>query len=350
MTDLVTTGPPLLELSWGHHTTERDEGSLERAFYPATKYHKAPGYLHGGVAAAALVAAGRLLGLDAQPPTSVAVSVRRPVPLGDHLQVVLRPGDEAAHQATIQRLLPPDLETDTVERLVEGVVRFGGYEPAPDLADARQLAAVPKPDAESHELFADCWVCGQDNPEGLQLVPGWFADGRVVSRLIADERYAEGGPAAPAVSPLLICAMLACPTLWACREQLGARPEPAATLVDLDVHFHADARPSTVLRTVGFEGASGRSLEFEADDPDRYLHGVSALVGEDGTIYATAAGTWVAVAEVAEREPGRPTPAREFMPTKAGRPEERSSEDWGEPLPGRREMPGPRSDRPGERA
>lgn len=63
-------------------------------------------------------------------------------------------------------------------------------------------------------------------------------------------------------------------------------------------------------------------------------------------MYASATGSWILVDAVPDRDPEGPVPADALMPLKAGRPEERSRDDWGEPLPGRRESPGPRSERP----
>lgn len=337
MSDLVITGPPMLELKWSQ-TTEERAGLKERGFFPETRHQEPDGYLHGGLAAAAVLGAARLIVPSAAPVTSVAVSLERPVPLGDRLQLAVRLGEQEVHDMTIERLLPPDAEERAVEVLGHGTVRLAGYEPAPDLADVRQLALVPIPEPQEHELFARCWVCGQANPQGLQLLPGWHADGRVVTSFVADDRYVEGGGKG-AVSQLVICALLSCPTLWACKHLLDARAEPGALLVDYEVRFHDEVRVAKVLRTVGFAG-----------EPDgRYLHGMSALADEDGRIYATASATWVAVDQVPTREVGQPTPLEELMPLKAGRPEERSPDQWGQPLPGRREDPGPRSERPSSR-
>lgn len=344
MTDLPTTGPPALTLKWGQETVERD-GRLERAFYPDTALHEPDGYLHGGAAAAAVLSAARLLVPAAGEPTSVALSLREPVPLGDDLVVSLSDGDGTA-DVTIGRVLPADRESEVTEDLAFGTVTLDGPRDADDLADARQLAIVPIPEPQEHELFAGCYVCGQANPRGLQLLPGWHAPDRVVVSFIAQDRYVEGGRKGE-VAPEAVCALLSCPTLWAVAGQLDDRPEDGALLASYSVDFHATPRTNTVLRTVAWAGRSGRHTEFPEHLADRQLHAVSALVDEDGTLYATAAATWVTVEEVPAREPGRPAPRYELMPEKAGRPEERSRGGWGVSAPGRRESPGPRSWRPG---
>ncbi|HEX2027205.1 MAG TPA: hypothetical protein VHF25_04320, partial [Nitriliruptorales bacterium] len=114
-----------------------------------------------------------------------------------------------------------------------------------------------------------------------------------------------------------------------------------------EVGFHEELRPSQVVRAVAFEGGRGREVEFGGErDDDRALHAVSALIDERGRVYATASATWIAVDEVPARASGGPTPLWREMPLKGGRPEDRSQNEWGQPLPGRREEAGPRSERP----
>jgi hypothetical protein len=247
----------------------------------------------------------------------------------------VRRDDDGGVEAVIEHLRDPATEQELVERTVRGGVRFGDRAPEPDLPDARQLAGVPLPEPEPQELFAGCVVCGSDNPRGLGLVPAWHAEGRVVSSLVPDERYAEDGVGGP-VSPMVIAAMLSCPTLWACRHQLDASGAAGALLAAYEVRLHAEPTIPASLRTVGWAG-----------EPDETtLRGASALVDEDGRVYASATGSWILVDEVPERDPEGPPPADTLMPLKAGRPEDRSRDGWGAPLPGRREAPGPRSERP----
>lgn len=251
MADLIVTGPPALELRWGHHVTEEDGVRLRR-FFPETRHQEPRGYLHGGLAAAAVLGACRLAIPAAEPASDVSVRLERPTPLGTDLRVgVSRDGTDAA--AVIEHLRDPETQDELVQRTARGRVRFAGRTDEPDLSDARQLAAVPVPDEEPQELFAGCVVCGHDNPRGLGLVPGWHAEGRVVARLVPDGRYAEDGVGGT-LSPIAVAAMLSCPTLWACRHHLEAADRDAALLASYEVRFHADPRIPAPLRTVGWAG------------------------------------------------------------------------------------------------
>ncbi len=333
MADLIVTGPPALELKWGHHLTEED-GMRQRRFFPETRHREPRGYLHGGLAAAAMLGASHLAIPAAEPATGVWVRLERPTPLGTDLRVGVS-HDGTDTDAVIEHLRDPETEHELLERTARGRVRFAGRTDEPDLPDARQLAAVPAPDPEPQQLFPGCVVCGHDNPRGLGLVPGWHAEGRVVSHFVADERYAEDGSGGP-VSPIAVVALLSCPTLWACRHHLEAADRDAALLVSYEVRFHDDPKVPTPLRTVGWAG-----------EPDEdTLRGASALVDGDGRVYASATASWLLVDEVPDRDPEGPVPADTLMPLKAGRPEDRSRDGWGRPLPGRREAPGPRSERP----
>jgi hypothetical protein len=338
MSDLVVTGPPVLELRWGQ-TAREEEGRTIRDFYPERRFQEPRGYLHGGIAAASVLGAARLTGHDTEPPTSVAVSLGSPTPLGVPLRALAGTTDDGGAEVRVEHVRRVEAEEDIYAPTFRGTARFAGYEEAPDIADVRQLATVPIPEPEEHDLFAGCYVCGQANPEGLQLLPGWHAPGRVVVSFVPDERFVEGARKGR-VPALVLPALLSCPTLWACREQLDATGRAGALLRTFEIRFHEEIRVSTVLRAVGWAG------EPDGDD----LRAASALVDEDGRIYATASASWRAVDDVPARDPDREPPLREEMPAKAGRPENRSDDDWGKPLPGRREEPGPRSARPGERA
>ncbi|MFN2556176.1 MAG: hypothetical protein ABR592_04775 [Nitriliruptorales bacterium] len=333
MANLVVTGPPLLAFKWDQLRHEEETGRA-RDFYPESRHQEAPGYLHGGLATAALLDAVGGLFAPPNPPTSAAVQLRGLLPLGHDLRVTVWQSDDSFFHCTLQHLLEPSW-ADPVEVAVVGEVSFAGPEPAPDSADLRELALVPVPQPQEHELFAGCFVCGQDNTSGLRFLPGWHAGGRVVVSFYADERFTEDEGKGE-FSPLLACTLLSCPTFWANKHLLDETGRPGALLTDYAVRLHGVARVGTNLRTVGIAG--------EPDDEN--LRGVSALIDERGEVFATASASWRMVDEMPAREPGGPTPAGEEMPLKGGRPEVRSPDDWGLPLPGRREDPGPRSERP----
>lgn len=344
MANLVTTGAPILDLRWGQETTEREDGT-ERTFNPKARHQEPVGYLHGGVAAGAVLDAAWTVGAPTDAPTSVAVAFRRPVPLGSDLRVVVRRQDDTTFEATVEHIHDPADEADVIDEHLSGFATFTGPAPAPDFADARELAAMDLPDPERHELFAGCFVCGQDNPEGLQLVPSHVTEDRVVTRVIPDERFSE--PGTDRIPPSLMSTLLSCPTLWATAHRLDELGGGGALLADYEVRFHDEPRVSTVLRTVGIEGRpDGRALDQDGGRTRHRLRGLSALIDENGRLYATASGTWIVVDEVPARDLSEPVPRGEWAPLKAGRPEAHSPEDWGQSLPGRREEPGPRSVRP----
>ncbi len=334
MANLVVTGPPILGLKWDQLRREEETGRA-RDFYPESRHQEAPGYLHAGLASAALLDAAARLYAPPQSPTFVAVELLRLTPLGHSLRIAVEQTGNGYFRGVLQNLLAPSREADPVEVAVISEIGFEGPEPAPDFADLRELALVPVPEPQEHELFAGCFVCGQDNASGLRFLPGWHADGRVVTSFYADERFTEGERKGE-FSPLIVCSFLSCPTLWANKHLLDETGRTGALLTDYAVRFHTSARVGTNLRTIGIAG------EPDSDT----LRGVSALVDERGQVFATASATWRVVDEIPAREPGGPTPAREEMPLKGGRPEVRSPDGWGLPLPGRREDPGPRSERP----
>lgn len=334
MADLAVTGPPALELRWGHHTVEEDGRSI-RGFFPERAHHEPRGYLHGGLTAAAFIGAARLLTAPEGEPSRVAVALDEPTPLGVDLRVALDASNSSGVTGVIEHVRDPETESEIIFPTVRGEVTFGERAPAPDHADARQLAAVPVPGAEEHELFPSCIICGQANPRGLGLLPGFHAEDRVVSAFTTDDRLAD---ADGHLSPIVAVALLSCPTLWACRSAIEDRGAPGALLARYEVSIHELPRVPSVLRSVGWAG----------QHDDRRLRAESGLVDEDGRVFVTANATWVTVDEVPDRDPDGPAPRRSRMPEKGGRPERRSDADWGEPLPGRREAPGPRSQRPGD--
>lgn len=336
MTDLVTTGPPLLELRWGQfadaETGDSDgDGAVERAFYPASHYEGPPGYLHPGVLAAAVLGAAATTGGLPAPTASVSVAAHRLVPLGGDLRAVV-----ATEGGTVRVELHHHgraaTEDDPIDLLATGEVRGGEPTPPPDLGALRSVATVPIPEEQGDPVLAGDFVADGDHPRGLGLVPGWHAPDTVVTAFLASDQMAEGG----VLSPAFVAAVLASPTLAATRDEvvtLGA----GALLTDYAVTFLRDAPASGALRTVGLAGPT------DADT----VRGTAALLSEAGDVYAVAQASWTVVDEVPTREAGAEPPASEFLPLRGGRAE-RAPEGEGQPLPGRREAPGPRSERPGD--
>lgn len=334
MTDLAVTGPPLLDLRWGQQFDVRPDGRQERAFFPKTLHQEADGYLHPGVAAAAVIGAAEKVGGLPDPLGSVAVSFEAPVPLGmDLVAVVDVDGDTPT--VDIEVFERVDIEDRVIRTLLHGSFGTEQDHDIPNEGAFRAAAISPVPEDVEHELYPRCYVCGQENTQGLRLLPGWQAPDTVVSGFLPSEQMGEDDR----VPATMTAALLSCPTLWACKNQLDELGAPAALLTTYEVRFLETAPVGAALRTVGIAGARD----------GRRLHGASALIGEDGRLYAVATASWAAIDEVPAREPGRPDPASVRSPLKGGRPEAHSDADWGQPLPGRRETAGPRSERPSDR-
>ncbi len=332
MTDLVTTGPAMQQLRWGQQRLDRDDGRHERRFMPQGHHHANPGYLHPGVLAAAVLDAARVNEGLPRTVASVSVAMQRLVPLGGELRMVTRRTGDTV-QTEVLHHGDAGSEADPIHHVAVGEVR-GGAPPLPaQLGELRSLATVPVPEPTSHEPHESCFVCGADNPQGLQILPGWHAPDTVVSAFVANEGMARDGH----LDPAMTAAVLSCPTLWACKEDLDANPADGAVLTDYEVRFLRDAPVPRTVRTVGLRGAC----------EDDILRGLSALVDEQGIAHAAASGTWHLVGETPAREPGRPTPLPEQRPLTGGRPEEHFAAG-GRSLPDRREAPGARSERVGD--
>ncbi len=250
-----------------------------RALRAATYLHGPRGYLQGGLCAGALLAAAQRFDDIGAPPTAVDVRLHAPTPLGVRLGVVDdRPG-------------PGEHELELLHgesTVVSGSVQLLGHEVGSRAFDLLSLATVDLPSPVANERFPDCWVCGPDNDDGLRLLPGWHREGQVVEPWIADERFAVR----PGVlDPAVVCAVLDCPTFWANVHHVEAQGAGAALLAGYHVRFFADAPVDEPLRVVAI-----------ADEPDgRKLHGRSALVDEEGVVYATASALWIAVERLPER-------------------------------------------------
>lgn len=332
MTDLPATGPAVLDLRWGKELEQRPDGRLQRALFPRRHQQEADGYLHPGVAAACVIGAvEKTLGLSDRP-GSVAVRFDAPVPLGMDLRAVVG-SDDGTPAVRLQVEERPGVWDEPVRDLAHGLVRSGDDHEVAGAGALRSAAISPAPGGEEHDLYPRCFVCGQSNPRGLGLLPAWQTQDTVVTAFMPGAEMADGEGRVP---PTMVATLLSCPTLWACREQLRNLEAPAALLATYEVRLLGTPRAGSSLRAVGLVG--------EADE--RSLHASSALVAEEGTLHAVATATWLAIEDVPGREPRRPRPGGAASPLKGGRPEERSPRDWGESLPGRREVAGPRSERP----
>lgn len=251
-----------------------------RAVRAARHLHGPPGYLQGGLCAGLLLGVARRLDPIGAPPTAVDVTLRVPTPLGERLGVVDQRIGAGEHELEL-------VTGDTT--LVTGSVQLTGHELASRAYDLQALGQVELPEPRTQTTFPVCWGCGPRNPEGLQLLPGWHATGQLVTGWIPDAAHDDGRGV---VDPVVVAAALDCPTFWVNRHHLEERGQPAALLAGYHLRFFADVPVHEPVRVVAI-----------ADDPDgRKLHARSAVVDEDGIVYATAAAVWIAVDALPERD------------------------------------------------
>ncbi len=195
--------------------------------------------------------------------------------------------DELVPQVTL-RVPPPmeiDLELDVSpegaqlrngEQLVAGAVPV----PADFLADATiepiSFEEARKAEAGYRGLakhpFPGCFVCGPENPTGLQLKPGPLGDGRTACTWT---------PAADLASdPVFLWAALDCPSGWAI--DLEGRPSVLGQLTAC-----IDAQPQPGEECV----VLGQLLEMDG----RKTLTASTLYDSDGRVLARARATWILV-------------------------------------------------------
>lgn len=332
MADLAVTGPPTLDLRWGLSVEERDDARYERRFFPKTHHQEADGYLHPGVAAAALISAVENSVDRPDAIGALAIHFEAPVPLGMDLSAIIGLDEDGFFDVDLQVIEDPDREAEPLRTAARGWIDPRPPGEVPDEGRFRALANVRVPESIDHDLYAGCFVCGKANTQGLGLLPGAHAPDTVLSAF-APSRDMTLDDTLPAT---MVAAVLSCPTLWACREQLETSGAAAALLSTYEVRFFEEVPGSIQLRTVGIAG----------DPSEDALHGTSALIGENGRVYAAAWASWQLTDDVPAREPGRTAPVHQSSPLKGGRPERHSERAWGASLPGRRATAGARSERP----
>lgn len=271
----LPAGPPRLGLGIGADADVAG-GVVRRGLATPPDLHGPTGVLQGGLAAGVLAEAARLADRFGAPLTSIDARLRRPTPLGADLAVEVR--QTAAARFEVRTL-------DGGDELVTGTVEFAGHDPVPRVADLVELGRVPLPVSEAQDRFPDCWVCGPDHPDGLHLLPAWHGPGAVSIPWIPDDSLADDRGR---LHPLVAAAVLDCPTVWAARRAWQGRGFEGALLAGYHLGAFADAPVGEPLRVVArFDSADGRKLRAR-----------SALVDEDGIVYAVASCLHVAVREV----------------------------------------------------
>jgi hypothetical protein len=275
----LAAGPSVLGIDLGAEASTTEEGWLVRDLYAAPGLDGPPGVLQGGLATGLSLAAARLAERFGAPATGFDARLHAPTPLGRNLQVRAQPADAAARHR-VQTL-------DGDRLLVDAEVELAGHDLAPQVFDLLELATVPLPAPEPQELLATCWVCGDrpTHPAAQRMLPAWHAPETVVCPWIADEALAD---ARGMIDPVVVSAMLACPTAWASFRHVEDRGDAVGLLAGYHLRFFRDAPVMEPLRVVAHcDGADGRRL-----------HTRGALVDEDGVVYATTSALYISVPEL----------------------------------------------------
>ena len=277
-TDLAL-GPPVLGIRLSSDATVSGDGWLVRQVTFPPGLDGPPGILQGGFAAAVTSAIARSVDRFGAPLTSVDARLHAPTPLGRPLQARIRAADEVANYVVELR----DGET----LLVSSEVELAGHDPAARVADLAELAGVPLPDARPQHVFATCWVCGADptHPYAQRLHPRPRTNTTSVIPWVANE---ELGDERGVIDPMVVAAVLDCPTQWAGMPYALERGHAGLLLASYQFMTFHDAPVMEPLRTVA---------RVDATD-GRKVWARGALVDDDGVVYATVSALQIAVAEV----------------------------------------------------
>ncbi len=282
MTQVSTTiaaGPVALGLRVGSDARVGD-GWAERDLVVPEGLDGPPGILQGGLAAGVTAPIARLADTFGAPMTSVEARLHAPTPLASTVRARVRRA-EGVGRYQVELAQGDGL-------LVSAEVEYAGHEPAPLGLDLLELATVPFPEAVPQQEYPSCFVCGPSpsHPCGLRLHPRPGPAHTIVQPWVAEEVLA--GDAAGMVDPVLVAAVLDCPTVWAGMEQLRAVGYLGALLAGFRLRFYRAVPLAEPLRIVArCDGLDGRKLRARA-----------AVVDEDHTVYAMASALHIAVAEL----------------------------------------------------
>jgi hypothetical protein len=274
----LPAGPEVLGLTLGAETTTTDDGWLVRELHAAPGLEGPPGILQGGLAVGVTVAAARLADRYGAPVTSVDARLHAPTPIGRDLQIRARPTDAGRHEVETR---------DGASLLVSAEVELAGQDPAPQVFDLAELARAPLPEPEPQRWFTSCFICGADpsHEHAQYIYPAWHDDRSVISPWVADEVF---GDEHGVVDPLMVAAVLDCPTVWASWSHVRSRGDTGALLGGYHVRFFRDAPVMAPMRTIG-----------RCDETDgRKIRARAALVDDDGVVYAASSAFQVSVSEV----------------------------------------------------
>jgi hypothetical protein len=277
-TTAALAGPPALGIEIGEELVAAEDGWYVRDLVAPVGLDGPEGILQGGFAAGLALAGARGVDRFGAPITAIHARLHAPTPLGRTLQLRARATDQAATYEVETR--------DGDQLLVSAEVELAGHDPAPRAFDLLELGEVPIPPVQPQMSFPHCFVCGSNaaHPQAQRLLPRWHAPDTVVVPWVCDD---ELGPAGT-VDPLVVSAVLDCPTVWAAWEVVTARGDTGALLARYHLRIFRDAPVMEPLRTVArLDEADGRKL-----------HARGALLDEDGGIYAMSSALHISVPEV----------------------------------------------------
>jgi acyl-CoA thioesterase FadM len=272
-------GPPSLGLRLGDDLAVTDDGWVSRSLTVPEGLDGPDGILQGGFSAGVAIAAAQGIDRFGAPVTSVHASLRAPTPLDATLEIRARATDVTA------RYQVQTWDGDTL--LVESEVELAGHDTAPQAFDLAELGTLPLPSPRAQDSFPHCFVCGHEprHPDGLHLVPAWLGDDAIANRWVCDDTL---GDERSMIDPLLVSAVLDCPTVWAAWQAIERRGDVGALLARYHLRFFRDAPVMEELRTVA-----------RLDDMDgRKVHARGALVDEGGGIYAVSSALHICVPEL----------------------------------------------------
>jgi hypothetical protein len=272
-------GPAGLGIELGADVYVSDDGWLTRSLVVPSGLDGPPGILQGGFAAGVTIGVARAVDRFGAPLTAVDARLHAPTPLGRHLAARVRPTESVARYDVELR--------DGEQLLVTAEVELAGHDPSPRAYDLLELGTVPLPAAAPQTAFPDCWVCGSapSHPLAQRLHPRYVGDDAVSIPWVADEAL---GDARATIDPLVVSAVLDCPTVWASIRHVHALGHTGALLAAYHLRMFHDAPVMEPLRTVGrLDAADGRKLRARG-----------GLVDEDGVLYAVSSAFHLSVAEV----------------------------------------------------
>lgn len=279
MSEPLSAGPAALGLELSPDARVSDDGWLERELHAPAGLDGPPGILQGGLAAGITAPIARLADRHHAPLTSIDARLHAPTPLGASLRARVRASADAARYHVETR--HGDVQ------LVSAEVELAGHEPTPQAFDLAELGRSRPPEPTPQHIYPGCFVCGPEptHPHGQRLHPRYRDDGAIVQPWVVDP---ELGDERSMIDPLMISAVLDCPTVWASIGHIQALGHEGALLAGYRLQLFRDAPVMEPLRLVArMDAGDGRKIQARG-----------ALVDEEGVIYAVASAFHVSVSQL----------------------------------------------------